>query len=754
MYSKKVVSIIMVLHFVVVLALSSISYSLDEISPQEELEVSIQNHFEFLESSDKIEEQTDVNSIDIALPGLDWNITGIEMNFTNLKLGRELKTVEDQEDWNDNLIYNQNPAKKRFALAVQMNLTENTTIYGIFIHGMKEEGTINDIMFQIRGYDELNDAPNATKYGEVILNISTVNDWYYQDFSSQNVELPKGSYSLVMNGTDLLEGGIDKYRWSLNDVDPTTPFLHSTEYVDDWAQGTINTTYLYKIDQKTDKTYKPSELNMNVTLNSFKDQVDDGTVLGTGNVSLQNINFNPNAAVLNIPIEINRTIQLSFTLNYELGLQHLKSFEGDLTIGENGNEWTLSPTIDRCNFNYSVKFWVPPSWEALKVFRDNVDVTASTSRNNGRLFIPNSTITVDSTWKISASAPKVDFKLDSPQETFEPGEKLKFTVNPPIEDGNLTFLLIDALDTEELEETGVVNSDEITFEYEFSSNPHEGKWTIIMFWNNETDAGVQIQEIEVVVPFTLTTEQIVFLSLVIGILVVASITSYTTIKRYRRRKEERRRRIFNKYMDALNLGMIIITEKTTGLDIFEQKFAGKEMDATLISGFLDAIRSFGLELTSSEDQTQTIKFDFKGSRVLMTEFKNFRIISVMLETPSNLFIDAINDLAKDIEHQYGEKLDKFRGDRSAFSGIQQLLEKHLLVSLIYPLNIVKTEEVKIHTEEKSMINRAKSMMKQKGSDYFFVSSLLAQRKGFQTDDAETILNLIHKKVFQPVYPVS
>ena len=39
--------------------------------------------------------------------------------------------------------------------------------------------------------------------------------------------------------------------------------------------------------------------------------------------------------------------------------------------------------------------------------------------------------------------------------------------------------------------------------------------------------------------------------------------------------------------------------------------------STLISGFLEAIRSFGLELNSSADETQTIKLEYKKSKVLM-----------------------------------------------------------------------------------------------------------------------------------------
>ncbi len=40
-------------------------------------------------------------------------------------------------------------------------------------------------------------------------------------------------------------------------------------------------------------------------------------------------------------------------------------------------------------------------------------------------------------------------------------------------------------------------------------------------------------------------------------------------------------------------------------------------------------------------------------------------------------------------------------------------------------------------------------MKKKITGYFFVSNLLSNKKGFQVKDAETILKLIDKKIFQP-----
>jgi hypothetical protein len=132
----------------------------------------------------------------------------------------------------------------------------------------------------------------------------------------------------------------------------------------------------------------------------------------------------------------------------------------------------------------------------------------------------------------------------------------------------------------------------------------------------------------------------------------------------------------------------------------------------------------------------------------MSDSKNARLILLMEENPSQDFLDSIHNLSNDIEEKFGILLEDFDGDVTPFKEIKGLLEQHLYSSLIYPLKVTHTN-IRIKSEEKVMINRALEIMKEKNADYFFVSFLLTKKKGFQVKDAETILNLIHKKIFQP-----
>ncbi len=706
----------------------------------------IPKSFCFKEYATKTDNEKGINQIAIQLPSSSWNITNLQINFTNIKLGKEILNVETEPS--DSVLLDKSPN----GYAVEINLTEPTIIYGVEIYAQMITPADANLYVQINGYDDINEYPNSTRYCFTLLNISTNLAWYYQDFSG-GISLPKGKYFLVLNGSEMAPNDPGKYNWYYNADNPSNPNYHSCSYSysSGWTPLGTGRPFLYKLHQKVDRVYNPEDLSMNATINGESFKVYNGLIAGSGNLTIDNVNFHLGASQFNIPIRINRSIELSFDINYSISIKNKFYSDIELRIPVNGdNEWMIYPQIQRYYKNYSISFIVPDDWQSIKIYKNDVDITSSIPKIGNTYIIPNNTITTGAIWKITTISAQKDIGLKIPKDTFEPEEELKIEVAPPEISGNVTFILIDAYDTEELKEIKEVKEDKVLFSYNFGEKPYEGKWKIFIFWYDENSAGCQSAEISVEVPFSIPVEIIYASIATICILAIVGVSTYTTVKRIKRKKEARKKRIFNKYMDALNLSQIIVTEKKSNLDIFERNFGAREIDATLISGFLEAIRKFGLELTSSEEQTQTIKLDFKGFRVLMTEYKHLRIITVMTEPPSDLFINSINELARDIENTYYNELEKFKGDRSIFLGIQQLLEKHLLISLIYPLKITD-ENIKISPAEKSMINRARQLMKQKGTDYFFVSGLIAQKKGFQIDDAEIILHLIDKKIFQPIY---
>ena len=194
----------------------------------------------------------------------------------------------------------------------------------------------------------------------------------------------------------------------------------------------------------------------------------------------------------------------------------------------------------------------------------------------------------------------------------------------------------------------------------------------------------------------------------------------------------------------------MISDHKSGLNVYEQFFAGKSIDPSLLSGFLEAIRNFGMELTGSYKMSETVKLEYQNSKILMNERKDFRLILIMSDDPSEAFKNSITNLANEIEKKYGHLLREFKGGEiTQFSGIKELIETHLNVAVTYPLRVVDTTGMKLTRAEKLMIQRAKSVMKQTNLSHFFTSFLMPDQQ-YDPEKTKTIFNLIDKGIFRPI----
>ncbi|MFX1494716.1 MAG: hypothetical protein ACFFBZ_10580 [Promethearchaeota archaeon] len=710
-------------------------------------------HLNMIEFTDNIATKQSNSSINLPIPSSTWNITQVNLNFSDIKLEREINAIEE----NTTLLKAHSLGKDVRGMGVQINITEPTKVFGVYIYGAATSQSIVDTTkVQITGYQSgglVQDSPNSTIYGSTDLNMTRdVLGWHLQTFP-EPVDLSVGQYYLILNNTEATAEGPIIY-WFYNDESPIHPELHISFYVKDlmiwhWTRGKQGSPFLHKIIQRTNRLYYPESINMTAELNSQIYNITDGIAIGTGNLTIKDLNYNTNDSDLNIQIHNNNKVQLFFNLSYHLGLKNKLISQGYVLIQENyDNNWTLTPVISRFYVNHSIKFDYPSNWFNLKVLRNGIDISSQVQINPTEkyIFIPNSAIIDGADWQITANSANIDLTLNTPKTSFEQSQELKYSAFAPILDGCFTFTLYDSLGYPEDNITLPVTSFETIYSYNLSSNPNEGIWMGYAFWYNLTTAGVKSVSFEVNID---RLPLIILITVIVGSVSVVSIfTSYKIVKKIKREREAYRQSIYNKYMDILNLDYLIIIDKNSGINIFDKVLAAKNMDASLISGFLQAIRSFGIDLTGSDQKSQAIKLEYQNSKILMSEFKNFRMTLIMKDNPSEDFLESIKQLSYDIEEKYGKELAHFDGEIGRFAGIKDLVEHHLPLSLIYPLKINESIDIKLNSGEKELIDLAKSIMKQKGISYFFVSNLIFQKGGFQAKEAEHILNLIEKNVFE------
>ena len=733
--------------------------------------LTLSQNFSMLEFSEVIDTKENVSLVNVNLGSSKWNLTNIKANFTDIKFAREILDVETEETGTREFVQI-TPPSSPYARSIQLNITESTLIYGANIYGKAYAPDAGDFLYiQLRGYDSLLNAPNNTIYrSKRITDMTADEKWYNYTFDSP-VELSRGNYSLVLNLTNSALGKI-KYYWYYNEDTPSNPNLYTS--VSDgttWEQGIQGSPFLFKLDQKISEVANPEDINMTALINGTFYPILNDADPQTGNITLQNLDFFINSDHLIIPIKNNKSSALTFNVSYSINLKNEFITGGSLKISnKTDNIWTLEHVINKYSNNYSMRFYFPESWYTHNITVNDVNVTDQVIINNidNYIYVDNDTLVNNTNLKIVSKSLKTGFILDVPGTNFNVGQTLIFDITAPVKLGNYTFILEHSLGSMEYNETREIASP-VTFSFQYSIplNAYTGTWITYVFWNNETNAGVQTQAFQITgasgsgttvlggdnddgSDSTTATDYFIMLVviIVIGIVGASSFASYTAYKRVMKTRERQRETLHDKFTDILSLNHVIVIDKKSGLNVFEQFFGGKSMDATLISGFLDAIRSFGLELTGSYRQTQTIALEYQNSKVLMSEYKNFRLILIMAERPSQEFLNSIDSLSYDIDVNFGEQLKNFGGNIKAFEDIKDLISNHLNTAFISPLKVLIPPDVKLKPAEKSMTNKAKQLMKQNNLTYFYTTFLMSDQ-AFNPRDTEIIFNLIDKKIFQP-----
>jgi hypothetical protein len=688
--------------------------------------------------------QTNTNNINISLTSAKWNLTSLEMNITDIKLGEEIKSIEEGGS------SFQSVYKSVKGLGVQLNITEDITLLGVHLFGYLALTPSSPVYVQINGYDQGSDIPNITRYGNPVpINLSSVPNWYVQKFP-EPIPLSKGYYYLVVNGSGYKTWDNSDHNWYYNQSGSIHTNLYTSKYiVGVWSIEDQGKPFRHKLIQRTEQSYDPETINMTIKVDNSTYTIKNSSP-GSGNVKISNINIHLNQTNVIFPVYHNQSIELMFNVSYDLELENYLASPGTIEVAEtHDNYWSVNPAIDP-EFNaYSVKFNFPRKWSDVNVLRNDVNITSLADVNYTEyyVYISNELISEGDSWEISASSSKSDFSLVVSRTEFYAGQELKFFITDPVE-GNYTFVLTDIYEDVINVTTKLNPTESNSFTYTFPSNALDGSYKAFVYWYNGTDAGVTTQVFTVILP------EVIDWALIIGVLVITGLGSAVTAssiilaKKNKRKKIALKEKTINKFMDILNLNYVIIIEKKSSLNIYDQAFTEKKFNSTLVSGFLEAIRSFGLDISGAEDRSQTIKLEYQNSKILMSDFKNFRLIFIMKDLPSPQFYEVIDVLSLEIEEKYGIYLKEFKGNLQPFEGIESLLRRHMGTTFLYPLKLTGIGKMKIAPIEKSLINKAITIMKKNQTDFFYVTQLIREIT-FDSKEIEALYSLIIKRVFNP-----
>ncbi len=598
------------------------------------------------------------NSINITLPSSSWSIQDIELNFTDIKFGKEIKIIEDQNYTSiSDEIYHQTNSDWVRGLGVQIKLTEPTTIYGVDLYGEKVERGETIIDVQIRGYDALNNKPNSSVYSTVEINMSTTEGWYRQTFPS-SVLLSAGNYFLVINGSDVVTVNDDRILWYYNHINPSDPSLYTSYYnnTEQWSVGIQNYTYLHKLIQKVNTPIYPEEINMTVKIDDQFYQISN-TSEGKGYFPKTVVDFSPSSDNYQIIVNNQASESLFFNVSSYVTLTN-NFFSPSSVVAQLGtnNKWSVKPTLVRQPTNYSVLFKYPTSWENISVLKDEVDITLEVIHDTieHQIIILNDSISDGANWEIVADSTNVEFSLNIERTEYELGQEIQFSLTTPIP-GTYIFILLNSAGVPVQNQT-ITYPSETVFSYNLNLTDLDGTYTAYVFWfsDGETNAGVQSEEF--FISLGLPTPEFPFLLIIFIVIlgvVVLGLVSYIAYKRINSYQRNKLEKFLSQCTDISNINEIIVIDTKSGIDVFSQSLGGRKLDTSLISGFLQAISNFGTALSEEAKQSRTLNIAYKDSIIMQTETAYYTVHQIILDAIQHIF--SVESIKPDFPYENIER---------------------------------------------------------------------------------------------------
>lgn len=203
-----------------------------------------------------------------------------------------------------------------------------------------------------------------------------------------------------------------------------------------------------------------------------------------------------------------------------------------------------------------------------------------------------------------------------------------------------------------------------------------------------------------------------------------------------KRQEMNYRYIWKKYKDILNIRHIIILSNN-GVPIYNFAVGDHPIDATLLSGFIQANVLFSSEKLAIADKKRTsediydrkfYEFQYKDFNILLRNGKFCRICLILDNSASSNLRELLSHFIEIFEKIYEDKLKEFEktGNLELFKSVKKLIEKMFEVNLIYPQTLSAQIPANIIDNfsliQKAVFEYSNDLLKEK--PYFFIPHIL------------------------------
>jgi len=224
-----------------------------------------------------------------------------------------------------------------------------------------------------------------------------------------------------------------------------------------------------------------------------------------------------------------------------------------------------------------------------------------------------------------------------------------------------------------------------------------------------------------------------------------------------RRIQMERELIWRKFLDVLNIRHIIIMDNESGLTLLNYPVSGDEIDADLLSGFIQANITFSESHTTSYEDSQLSKnlkfyeFQYQNFNILLRDGVVIRFC-LMLDHPASENMRAqVLQFIPEFEEVFSKELLNFRSaGMFYFKNMIDYIIDVFEIELVFPMTLAHSitpnvlKSIDENQIQKAVVNIVKELLTSK--QFFFINNLLNRVKKIVDLDSNVILYEIYKLV--------
>ncbi|MHA1997635.1 MAG: hypothetical protein ACTSU9_05910, partial [Promethearchaeota archaeon] len=230
---------------------------------------------------------------------------------------------------------------------------------------------------------------------------------------------------------------------------------------------------------------------------------------------------------------------------------------------------------------------------------------------------------------------------------------------------------------------------------------------VVRFYEESIYQGAEksSNEFRMVNAFLLFLDWLPYLLLGVAIVVASALGVYRGVVIPKRNRERAILKLmYQRLSDVENIQYILIIMKNEGVAIFSKSMADVPIDASLISGFLTAISSFGTEIGSKMkgEKGGLEELSYRQFKIILNEGTYTKVAILLLKRPSDSLKEKLRIFNQEFEKRFHKEVSHFVGAVLDDMKVTPLIEKVFEADLLYPHQVI---ENKVEEYEKSTSKR-------------------------------------------------